>query len=85
MIIRHSSASAVVIHGVKEGESPEFTTMWTLLGYPMTTVACPLWVEGGGSLPDLLTGNDVGKAPLCEKALQLKKRVFPIERGSGPD
>lgn len=85
MIIRHSSASAVVIHGVKEGESPQYTTMWTLLGYPMTSVATPVWVGGGRSLPEVLTGNDQGKAPLCEKALELKKRVYPIGRGSGPD
>jgi len=85
LIVRHSSASAVVIKGVKKEESPDYTTMWTLLGYPYTTVACPVWVKGGDQLPDILTGNAEGKAPLCEMALTLKEEAYPIQRGSGPE
>ncbi len=83
MIVRNSSASATIIHGVKRDEDPKFTTMWTLLGYPYTTVACPVWVEGGDNLPAVLTAGESGNAPLSEWALELKKQIYPIERGSG--
>ena len=33
-IPRKSSTASVVIQGVKPGENPEMTTMWTVLGYP---------------------------------------------------
>jgi hypothetical protein len=83
MIVRNSSASAIVIHGVKKDEDPKFTTMWTLLGYPYTTVACPTWVEGGDNIPAVLTAGKSGNAPLSDWALELKKQIYPIERGSG--
>ena len=83
LIVRNSSASAVVFKGVKKGESPDMTTMWTLLGYPYTTVACPVWVKGGDRLPEILTGSNDGKAPLCNMAMELKKQAYPIQRGSG--
>jgi hypothetical protein len=82
LIVRNSSSSAVVIHGVKENEAPEFTTMWTLLGYPFTTVACPAWVAGGNNLPEIVTSKK-NNAPLCNWALELKGEAYPIQRGSG--
>jgi hypothetical protein len=82
LIVRNSSSSAVVIHGVKEDEEPEYTTMWTLLGYPFTTVACPTWVAGGDDLPEIATSKQ-DNAPLCDWALELKKEAYPIQRGSG--
>ena len=83
LIVRNSSVSAVIVHGVKKGESPEFTTMWTVLGYPFTTVAVPVWIKGGEILPKMMMAEKSGNAPLCEIALELKKQCYPIERGSG--
>jgi hypothetical protein len=83
LIVRNSSSSAVVFHGVKKDESPDHTTMWTLLGYPFTTVACPVWVKGGDNLPEILTGKEETNAPLCEWAMTLKQKAYPIQRGSG--
>jgi hypothetical protein len=83
LIVRNSSVSAVIIHGVKKGESPEFTTMWTVLGYPFTTVAVPVWIKGGKNLPKIMMAEKNENAPLCDMALELKKHCYPIERGSG--
>ncbi len=83
LIVRNSSVSSVVIHGVKKGESPEFTTMWTVLGYPFTTVAVPVWMKGGKGLPRIMMAEKSGNAPLCNMSLKLKKQCYPVERGSG--
>jgi hypothetical protein len=57
--------------------------MWTVLGYPFTTVAVPVWIKGGENLPEMMMAEKSGNAPLCEMALELKKQCYPIERGSG--
>lgn len=44
-ISRSSTVSAVVIHGIKPGENPELTTMWTILGNPSFSIAVPCWVN----------------------------------------
>jgi len=82
-IPRFSSASTVVIQGVKENESPELTTMWTILGFPLCSVAVPVWIGGRDPLPSVLVADETGNAPLCDTALELKKRCFPIQKGSG--
>lgn len=82
-IPRNSSVSTVLVHGVKEGESPDLTTLWTILGFQLCSVAIPTWVAGGDILPSILVADSTGNAPLCKNALSLKKQCFPIERGSG--
>ncbi|OFX83148.1 MAG: hypothetical protein A2W99_13050 [Bacteroidetes bacterium GWF2_33_16] len=83
LIVRNSSVASVLIHGVKKGESPDYTTMWTILGFQYTSVAIPAWVKGGSALPKILTSDKTNNAPLCEASLELKKKCYPIERGSG--
>ncbi len=82
-IPRHSSASTTVIQGVTENETPELTTMWTILGFPLCSVSIPVWVSGGEHLPSILVAADSGNALLCDWALKLKEKCFPIKRGSG--
>lgn len=43
-INRQNTVSAVVFHGVKPGNAPGWTTMWTLLGEPAFSVAVPCWI-----------------------------------------
>lgn len=43
-ISRTTTVSAAVFQGVRPGEDPAFTTMWTLLGDPKFTLAVPCWV-----------------------------------------
>lgn len=82
-IPRFSSSSSIMIRGVRKGESPDFSTIWTILGFPLTSVAIPTFVCGGENLPNVLVGDNTGNAPLCNFSLVLKNDCFPIKRGSG--
>ncbi len=82
-IPRHSSASSVVIQGVQTGESPDFTTMWAVLGFPLTSVVTPVWVAGGSELPSILIPGTDGLALQCNRAMALKSRLFPITYSYG--
>ena len=82
-IPRNSSCATILIEGVKPNESPELATLWTVLGFQLTSVAIPTWVKSGAELPKLLLADDSGNAPLCEKALKLKEVLFPVKLGNG--
>ncbi|NDW11676.1 hypothetical protein D0T50_02085 [Bacteroides sp. 214] len=84
-IPRKSTASSVVIQGVKKGENPDLTIMWTILGYPPVSVALPVWMKGAEKqLPTLLVRNGETKvAPLCDKVVTLAGRVFSYAQGMG--
>lgn len=85
-IPRYQTASAQLIQGVKEGEEALFTTAWTIVGSPLTTVAIPLWITKDGRLPEVVTHQQPGKqAPLVTASFKLKRLLFPIERGNGQD
>ncbi|MBN2010396.1 hypothetical protein JW960_13705 [candidate division KSB1 bacterium] len=82
-INRYTSVSTIVVHGVAPGESVDLNTFWTILGFPLTSIAVPVWVAAGNELPTELIAPDSKPAPLCRKSLRLKLRCFPISRGSG--
>lgn len=75
-IPRHSTSAAIVVQGVKENESASLTTMWTILGFPLTSVIIPVWLLDDGTMPKILQADETGNAPLCNLALQLKDKVF---------
>ncbi|MDR0754365.1 MAG: C45 family peptidase [Prevotellaceae bacterium] len=83
-IPRNSSSASIVFQGVKQNESAEHTTMWTLLGFPPCSIIVPLWVKGGRQLPEIMTKSDNNdNSPLCDKVVALKHKVFHVERGNG--
>ena len=83
-IPRKSTSASVVIQGVKKGENPEMTTMWTVLGYPPVGVAIPLWEKSGEDQPGMvLMGKSSENAEICNYALALKRNIFSIARGNG--
>jgi hypothetical protein len=82
-IPRYTSVSTMVVQGIRENESAEFTTIWTILGFPLSSIAIPTWVCSGPNLPELLLADKTKNAPLCQMALDLKKKCFPITKGSG--
>lgn len=84
-ILRSSTVSAMVIQGVKPGEDPRFTTLWTILGSPLTTMVSPVWV-GEKDLPRILVtkGKEFNPA-LNSKSLFLKSKCFPIAIENGID
>ncbi|GHT54694.1 hypothetical protein FACS189446_4940 [Bacteroidia bacterium] len=84
LITRKSTASATVIQGVKKGENPELTTLWTALGYPSCSVAMPAWVKAGTDNPALLMRYDNKyTAKICDMALALKENLYDVKRGHG--
>lgn len=82
-IPRNSSSATVVIEGVKPGEEPGFTTMWTGIGYPPCSEICPVWL-GENGVPTELRGDSLtGRSILCDEVVKRKYEVFPIKKGSG--
>lgn len=75
-IDRPSTAGAVVIHGVKPGEDPRRTTMWVILGEPLTSVAVPLWVAAGTPPAEFWEGQE---AALLEESARIKKVLRPLK------
>ena len=81
-IPRSSTSCSVVVQGVKPGERAELTTMWTVLGYPPTGVAVPLWVDE--ALPVMAKMDaTLGTSPLSYWSLRLEERVFCLHAGMG--
>lgn len=78
-IPRYSTAAAVVIQGIKANESADLTTMWAILGFPLSSVIIPVWLLEDGSMPKVLQADETGNAPLCDLALKLKRKVFPLQ------
>ena len=81
-IARYSSASVVLVQGVRPDESPLNTVSWTIIGWPLTTVAIPLVLTTSGKLPSIVTDDGTGHSRLNEMGLKMKERVFSLERGN---
>lgn len=84
-ITRHSTASAMVVQGVKSGEAPALTTIWTILGFPLTTLVTPVWVGAGDQMPQWVVSSQGALPPINEKSLELKTKCFPVTLGRGRD
>ena len=80
--VRYVSASVILVQGVTPNESPLNTVSWTIMGWPLTTVAMPLVITPSGKLPALVTNDGTGHSWLCEKSLELKSRAFSLKRGN---
>lgn len=81
-IARYSTASVVLVQGVRPDESPLNTISWTIMGWPLTTIAMPLALLPSGKLPTLVSNDGTGHSRLCEMGLQLKSRVFTLKKGN---
>ncbi len=75
-IPRYSTSAAIVVQGVKLEETPSLTTMWAILGFPLTSVVIPVWLLDDGTLPKTMQADESGNAPFCDLALKLKAKVF---------
>lgn len=83
LITSYGSASCIVIQGVKENELPQFTTMWTMIGYPNTTITLPLWVSEA-ELPNIVIYNDSLKNSILNQYnMTLTKECYPIDNPDG--
>lgn len=82
-ITRYYTSSVLLVQGVRPGESPLNTVSWTIMGWPLTTVAMPLVLLPSGKLPAVVTDDGTGHSWLCETGLKLKGRAFTRKRGNG--
>ena len=84
-IPRNSTSCSIVVQGVKPGEKVELTTMWTMLGYPPTGIAVPLWVKDADRLlpPMVCWDKACAAAPLSDWSLRLSNNVFCYNQGMG--
>ena len=72
VIPRKITSASIVIEGVKAGNNPLQTVMWTILGYPPCGVAIPLMVGNGCLLPGEVMPDANGHALLCDEARRRK-------------
>ena len=76
-ILRNITSAVVVFEGVKPGDDPIKTVMWTALGWPATTVYVPLMVLHEDHIPPYMKGEE--NAVLCDNALAMKDNDYSIE------
>lgn len=82
-IPRSGSSSSCVVEGVMKGENPKLSTMWTVLGWPLASVAIPVFINDKGQIPEVLAYNDdIEDAPLCYFALNLKDKCYSQKWGT---
>lgn len=77
-ICRNSSVSTVVMQGILSGEPSWLSTMWTMLGAPMSSIAVPYWPVG--STPPQANGNST--APLCDVSLDIRSYLYDYPENS---
>ncbi len=81
-INRYSSSSSVIVQGVKPNEPVEFTTMWAMVGFPLSSIPTPIWLTPNGTLPKIVQAQGKENAEICDLALKLKSIMVPSRRGS---
>ena len=84
-IPRRITSAAITMEGVRPGEDPAKTVMWTSLGYPATSPAIPLLVGKTDILPDYVKRFDKsGHSRISDYSNDLKyKYVFPDKTSNG--
>ena len=80
---RYSTAASMIVQGVRKGEDPSATTVWTVLGSPLTTPVIPVWVKYADQIPAMMFASGSVPAALNEHALELKGRCFPLKTPEG--
>lgn len=82
-IPRALTASAILIVGAKDNEHTGDAMMWTILGFPLTSVAVPAWISAGDKLPRVVAMDTSLRSPICIAALKFKEECFPITYDRG--
>ncbi len=83
---RSGTSSSCAIQGILPGEDPLLTTMWSIVGFPLSSVIVPVWLTKNNVLPiELQYDDELLDSPLCNKALQLKEYIYPYKMGGHSD
>ncbi len=82
-IPRNGTSSSCVVQGVKPGENTELTVMWSIVGFPLTSVTIPVFLVKEAGIPEVLQMNEmINDSPLCNYALSLKEKIFDPDLGA---
>ena len=81
-ISRHSTSSALLIVGAKNAEMARAATMWTTVGFPLTTAVVPIWLDAASTLPATIAMRADLQSPLCVAGMTLKERCFSLKYGN---
>jgi len=84
-VVRHASASTLLVQGALPSEDPQLTTLWTVLGWQPVTLVTPVWVKSAALLPDLVISHNGAPTPINAAAMELKQSCFPVKGGNGQD
>lgn len=85
-IPRKSTSASIVFEGVRPGEDPIHTIMWTILGYPSCSVSVPLMVGDSDLVPSFMKASEgSSNSWMCDLALRIKdSQVFKYKVSNGP-
>ncbi len=84
-IPRRITSAAITVEGVRAGEDPAKTVMWTSLGYPATSPAIPLLVGTTDILPEYVKQFDKsGHSRISDYSNKMKYNyIFPDKTSNG--
>jgi hypothetical protein len=72
-IHRQTTVAGLVFAGTAAGEDPRWTTMWSLLGQPLFTIAVPVWPVAA-AVPRELAGDP--RSLLCDGSKRLQDAFY---------
>ena len=75
-IPRSSTSAAIMIIGASNEKQVSNMVMWSILGFPLTSVAIPIWLAGGRDLPAIASMKSNTHAPICDAALKMRSHCF---------
>lgn len=74
MISRHNTCGILTFQGVRPGENPKYTVMWTQLGFPGSCPAIPLFVGDDNQVPDYIWKEGTKSSRLCDKSFEVRNK-----------
>lgn len=80
-IPRYSTGASIVIELPAPGEPERSAVVWCALGYPPCAELLPSTLDS--IAPGQEPQGPLWRSPLCDRAIEAKRRIFPLERGSG--
>ena len=78
-ICRYDTASCAVFTGVKPGEDAALSTLWVIVGQPVTGVAIPLWVAAGSVPKEVSVSPD--PSPMTAAFDTVREYFYPETKG----
>jgi hypothetical protein len=78
-ICRYDTASCAVFTGVNPGEDPALSTLWVIVGQPVTGVAVPLWVAAGSVPKEMAVSRD--PSPMTAAFDAVRDYFYPETKG----